>query len=35
LKLLQQKLFSHSILESGTGSKLWKFDFEDVYKMFQ
>ncbi len=26
------KLFSYSILESGTGSKMWKFDFRDAYK---
>ncbi len=26
------KLFSYSILECGTGCKLWKFDFQDVYK---
>jgi hypothetical protein len=26
------KLFSYSILECGTGSRLWKFDFQDAYK---
>jgi hypothetical protein len=26
------KLFSYSILECGTGSRLWKFNFQDAYK---
>jgi hypothetical protein len=26
------KMFSYSILESGTGGKMWKFDFQDAYK---
>ncbi len=26
------KMFCYSILESGTGSKMWKFDFQDAYK---
>jgi hypothetical protein len=26
------KMFSYSILESGTGNKMWKFDFQDAYK---
>jgi hypothetical protein len=32
IEMSSAKLFSFSILECGTGSKMWKFDFVDAYK---
>ncbi len=32
VEMSSAKLFSYSVIECGTGSKMWKFDFQDAYK---
>jgi hypothetical protein len=32
IEMTSAKLFSYSILDCGTGCRMWKFDFQDAYK---